>query len=703
MRIRSILGLAALLAVIGVVPRAWASNPVTVLYVSTQGNDQWSGTLQGPNNAETDGPKATIDGARAALRTMLQEHQVASGGAVVYIMPGSYPLSQTVQFYAADSGSQGAPIVYKAWEPGTVEITGGKDITTWTSVSDPTVEARFSVSARSHIVQADLAALGVTDVGTRQPIGFFGARVPSVSELFFENEPMTVAQWPNGAWARTSTNAVPSGYSFTYSGGNAASWSSENDVWVHGFFYYDWADFYERVSALNPTTHAVQTQVTPSYGFQPGARFVFCNVLEELDTPGEYYLDLKRDKVYFYPPAKQSNGRTVISTLATPMIRLDSAAHIQFQDLTFRFTRDDALFINGCNDIQVEGCVVSNVGLHGIETNNVTNTVVRSCDISNVGSSGIIMSGGDRTTLTSGGNVIQNCHIATTGRIVMTSEAAIELLGDGTTVANCSIHDIPQAAIRLWGNNHVIADNEIYRTCLESSDAGAFYLGRDFTQQGNVVEKNYFHDNKCAITPNAVKGNGNDYQIEAVYLDDFTSGTTVLDNIFENDDAAVLIGGGRDNTIKSNAFLDCGYSVLMDARGLDSDSSMVTSPSSTLMEALVEVPYQSSAYKAAFPYLANILNDNPACPKRNAIENNVQYQGGWTSATNDYPLTLNPITSNSTGVNPGFVNLQALDLMPTAGSAASKVGFKAINVTSIGLKVDAFRSAVPTEGEMPTP
>ena len=39
-----------------------------VLYVSVQGNDAWSGRLPEPNAAKTDGPFATLERARDAIR-----------------------------------------------------------------------------------------------------------------------------------------------------------------------------------------------------------------------------------------------------------------------------------------------------------------------------------------------------------------------------------------------------------------------------------------------------------------------------------------------------------------------------------------------------------------------------------------------------------------------------------------------------------
>ena len=51
-------------AVVAIVSRAAAAE----LYLTTNGKDAWSGALPDPNNTKTDGPFATLAGARDAVR-----------------------------------------------------------------------------------------------------------------------------------------------------------------------------------------------------------------------------------------------------------------------------------------------------------------------------------------------------------------------------------------------------------------------------------------------------------------------------------------------------------------------------------------------------------------------------------------------------------------------------------------------------------
>jgi len=103
-----------------------------------------------------------------------------------------------------------------------------------------------------------------------------------------------------------------------------------------------------------------------------------------------------------------------------------------------------------------------------------------------------------------------------------------------------------------------------------------------------------------------------------VYLDDQASGITVRGNLFERVNLAVLIGGGRDNRIEDNKFIDTATAIHLDARG----KAVQDDPNSTLRKHLTEVPYNQTPYKERYPHLANILEDDPAAPKYNIARRN---------------------------------------------------------------------------------
>jgi hypothetical protein len=165
-------------------------------------------------------------------------------------------------------------------------------------------------------------------------------------------------------------------------------------------------------------------------------------------------------------------------------------------------------------------------------------------------------------------------------------------------------------AIGLGGNDHVVEFNEVRRVCLETDDAGAFYMGRDWTARGNVVRYNVFHH----------LGSGD---VQAVYLDDFASGTTVLGNVCHGAFRGVLLGGGRDNRIERNVFLDCKYAIHVDQRGIGWASSYIGGTETTLYDLMERYNATEPPFSERYPELKTLTDDEPGKAKGTVIAGNV--------------------------------------------------------------------------------
>lgn len=121
--------LAQALAIIALALTGHAAT-ATDLYVSTEGNDAWTGTLRTPNPARTDGPLASLGGARDAIRK-LKAAGAFQQPVCVRVQSGQYPLVAPVVFEPRDSGTEQCPIRYVG-DPGTKPvISGGRQITGW--------------------------------------------------------------------------------------------------------------------------------------------------------------------------------------------------------------------------------------------------------------------------------------------------------------------------------------------------------------------------------------------------------------------------------------------------------------------------------------------------------------------------------------------------------------------------------------------
>src|SRR6185437_8142922 len=165
-------------------------------FVSPNGDDAAAGTQSRPFR--------TLEHARDAVRRLKQVSGVPQGGVSIFLRAGKYELTHSFTLTAEDSGSENAPIRYRAWGNERVTLTGGRAITNLGPLTDPEALRRISPVYHAYIRQADLRALGITDFGKITPRGF---RVfhPAGLELFFDGKPMTLARWPNaGDYVRVS-------------------------------------------------------------------------------------------------------------------------------------------------------------------------------------------------------------------------------------------------------------------------------------------------------------------------------------------------------------------------------------------------------------------------------------------------------------------------------------------------------------------
>ena len=106
-----------------------AAAPV-ILHVATDGNDAWSGRSARPNGAKTDGPLASLTGARDAVRG-LKERGLLDTPVRVQFATGTYALTVPVEFVTQDSGTEAGPIIYEAASDAKPLFTGGRVITGW--------------------------------------------------------------------------------------------------------------------------------------------------------------------------------------------------------------------------------------------------------------------------------------------------------------------------------------------------------------------------------------------------------------------------------------------------------------------------------------------------------------------------------------------------------------------------------------------
>jgi len=641
---------------------SWAPAYGADFYVSASGNDRNPGTLHKPF--------ATLERARDSARA-----SKAGGPVTVWIRGGTYFLPRTFRLTAEDSGT-----VYQAYRNETVRLSGGRAIRGFRRVTDSAVLHRLDPAARRKVVALDLRTQGITNFGELTPRGFSRPTHVAGLELFFQGKPMQLARWPNGDWARTAGATKGAEDRFQYEGDRPARWAALDDVWLHGYWTWDWADSYEKVKAIDTAKHEIITYPPHGvYGYSKGKRYYAFNILEELDEPGEWYLDRKAGVLYFWPPAPLGRGEAAVSLLEEPLITLDGASSVTLRGLTLEYTRGDAVDIRGGANNRVVGCTIRNIGNVAVKIESGERHSVSACDISQTGDGAVILAGGDRPTLTPAGNSVEDCNIHEFGRWVRTYTPGVLVGGVGNRVEHNRIYDSPHCAIQLHGNEHRIEFNEIHHVALETHDVGAFYLGRDYTERGNVVRYNYFHH----LGGDGVKAED---LVQAVYLDDCASGTLVYGNVFYRAGRAVMIGGGRDNTIENNIFVECAPSVHVDARGLGWASFWFNGKDNTLIDGLKAMRYKEPPYSTRYPQLVTLYEDpDTAAPKGNSIVRNVSYSGGkWIDYLDGLTDKIVHVQDNFIGGDPGFVDAARCNFQLRDDSPVYKLGFKPIPMEQIG-------------------
>lgn len=615
-----------------------------IFYVSTSGSDKGYGTRAQPFR--------TISRARQAARE--SEFPVT-----VEVLAGIY--REILNFDERDSGD-----TYLTRE--NAVLSGGISVAyADTCTPSDEIKSRLSPKAADNVRAIDLSGYGIAPetYNTLFPIGAYntahkydGFREGINVEVFENDCRMTLARYPNEGYLKLDAvldvgdvaEFPPQNYwrgweeRRNHRGGTyiidkdtnerLKKWKNPESAWMFGYFYWDWADSSTPLTSVNTKNRAVMPKFVSRYACRSGAQYYFYNVLEELDSPGEYYLDRDSGVLYLYPHGKDSVFDISIET--SPLISINGAEHMTFSGFTLTCTRETAVIVRG-NDNRLDGLLIKNVANHGITAEGYRNTV-ENCEITRTGRGGIYLSGGDRASLTHGENRAVNNFIHDFSEVYQTYQAGVNLSGVGNICAHNEISGSPHMAIGYSGNEHLIEYNSIHDVVLHSSDAGAIYSGFDWAAHGTVIRYNLLRD----------IGAG-DFFPDGIYWDDGLSGQTAYGNILVNvRKYAFLIGGGRDNVVRDNIIIgESREPILYDDRNRDGfvnggwAHQACDTPDAKHWKNLECVPYRSELWAKKFPKLARIITDfsrfndpdfpiNPAnCKVENNVIINKDARFGW--------------------------------------------------------------------------
>lgn len=618
-----------------------------VLYVDSNYSGVGKGTFEEPFT--------TIYEAQKKIREIKSNGEYPEGGITVFFREGEYNLSESLNLNEQDSGTETGAVCYRAYYNEKVQFDGG--VAMDFSEFSPADDERIDDSLKGKIYSVNLEEKGIESYdklylyghsayfikdGVIDRNGNFGTGItPPV--VVFGNEMGTLARYPDEGYMKVN-NVLKNGINmydksgafvpteeeremiFTVSDtSHIEKWQTAKDAWVYGYWYYDWSDLAIPVKGVDVAKGSIITSEPSPYDMRENQRFYIFNLLEELDTPGEWYYDKDNGELYIYPVSKEAEAKVVLGFSRNNILNIDGAKNIIFRDITIQGTRGNGVNISSKSEnIQILYCDIVNIAGSAVETSGYK-TLVRGCNINDLGTHGVSASGGDIKTLKSSETVIENCNIHDFGTMRHCYSVGVGVGGVGVTVKNNLIYNGPHTGVTFTGNDHQFKNNEIHSVLKEASDMGVLYSYMNMASRGTVFDGNVIHD---IISDSPIWGKF------VLYCDGRASGVTFTNNMIYNVDGyAVMLNSGRNNRVENNVFANLKSSALYFAAY---SSSQEFDP---ITYGLTDdIPFKGEAY-SKYPGMNDIFEDEPTLPKYNTFKNNILYNSNSSMELNLFSMS----------------------------------------------------------------
>jgi tetratricopeptide (TPR) repeat protein len=693
----------------------WVNSPKKSIYVSIKGNDKNIGTKAKPF--------ASIQRAQEEVKKIKKEGMPA-GGINVYLRGGKYLIDESISFGIEDSGTADAPVIYRNYPNEEVRIMGGKQVTNFKPLSDPEIIRRLPDESKNKVWVSDLKELGITDYGQLLNRGSHAKSNLSALELFFDNNPMTLARWPNQGYERVSKLVTPEGDGvlggqsprtgtyqygrFCYSGDRPLKWKEDKNIWVYGYFAYEYEKSHTNITSIDTENRIINIGPDTRYHrsgierhfirVKQNAPYVVYNLLSELDAPGEWYLDRETGKLYFYPPSDIKKSEIFVSTLSVPFLVMNDASHIGLYGLTFEVNRSNGLEIKKGQNNLIAGCTIRNTGQWAVNIPSGWNHKVFGCDMYNMGEGGVILDGGDRKKLIPAGHIVENNHIYSFNKFEGGYRHTVRIQGIGQRVSHNVTNDTPMQAIHFIANDHIIEFNELHDIVYEGRELGAMYVYSNnwaMMNRGNIIRNNFFHHISYHSSPNLTQG------LNAIHIDALNGGLVIEKNFFYRFPSGVS-NPQPENRIENNIFVDAGNRSI----GQGNRTGIFYTPdgepkvwliNSCLVRDLIFARYKQPPWSNRYPQLFDVLyRDKPiAWPQNNFIERNINTGGPFLSISAGIKDD-NIIRNNWDGDDPFFIDRNNADFHLRPGSPVyGLTGCEPLTMKNIGVYKSPLRASWP--------
>jgi len=704
----------------------WINGPRLSVYVSTSGDDRNSGTMEKPF--------ASIKRAQEEVCRIKTSGGIPEKGISIVLRGGEYFVDETISFTGADSGTEASPVVYRSFPGEKARLIGGKKVSGFKPVSDTAVLGRLAPEARKKVVVADLKEKGITDYGTILNRGS-GTAMPGAMEVIFNGQVMPMSRWPNTGWVRIAALVDPKGDGifrntpfqkgkFIYSGNRPERWKEEDDVWLKGYMgpMLPYVVKHAKVTSIDTVKKIIYLAEDPRWAHvkgvtstgtsvSKGSPYFAYNILSEIDMPGEWYIDRKDGKLYFWPPADAGKNEVIVSTLNMPVVSLKDVSHMSLYNLTIEGTWQDCVNIEGGENNLVAGCTIRNAGQWGVKIISGWNHAVVGCDIYDVGEGGISLAESrdyhvgyatafeNRRKLVPNRFLAENNHIYRFNRLCGGNRPAVKIEGIGQRVSHNLIHDCPHYGISISSNNHIIEFNDIHDIVAHSRELGAIYtwdVPQAMTYRGNILRNNFIHHVTGHFSPNDSHG------VRAVHIDGLSSNLTISGNVLYRTNG--VSSSAPDCRFENNVFVNCFPGISQGNRSnIVESGGKLTTRGNDAVRTWRRFDYRTPPWSTRYPQLLHALEEEKrplGWPRNITIERNIGKGGPMLTVSGSIRKDLQ-IRNNMEETDPFFFDEKKADFRIRPGSPVfGTVGFQPIPFENIGLYPDTLRASWPVEREI---